>query len=500
MILLLTGLAVLKVLLHLILAAASPYGLHRDELLYLALGDQLAWGYREVPPLVPALGAALQATLGTSLVAVRLLPALAGGVLVFATGLLVRAFGGGRYAILLAALCVFAAPVFMRTHALFQPVVFDQAVWVLAALAFALRVAHDEPRWWLGVGAALGVGLLVKASAAFFAVGLLTGLLLTPHRRDLAMRWPWAGAALAAVLVLPHLAWQVAGGWPFFEHMDQLAARQLAYVSRADFLFEQPLLMHPFTLPVWGCGLGWFFSRRGALYRPLGWAYLAVLVLLLALRGKAYYLAPAYPLLFAGGAVVLAELLRPRWARVAAAGLLVVGTLAFAPLGVPILPPAPTAAYAVAVGMEAAVRTETGQVGRLPQDFADMLGWQEQVAVVDSVFDQLSPNEKANAIVFAGNYGQAAAVDVYGRKLGLPPATSYASNYYHWGPGVRTGEVAVAVGVPPSVLDQIWATCETAAVIRHAWVVASETDLPVSVCRDLRQPLPAAWAALQAYQ
>ncbi|MEM1125261.1 MAG: glycosyltransferase family 39 protein [Bacteroidota bacterium] len=496
----LIGLAMLKVSLHLAVAVLTPYGLHRDELLYLALGDHLAWGYREVPPLMPALGAAVEALLGSSLVAVRLLPALAGGLVVLATGLLVRAFGGGRYAVLLAALAVFAAPVFMRTHSLFQPVVFDQAVWVLAALALVWRVAQDEPRWWLGVGTVLGLGLLFKVSAAFFGLAIAVGVLLTPLRRDFATPWPWAGAGLAVLLALPYLLWQVAHGWPFFEHMAQLSARQLVHVARTDFLLEQILMMHPLTVPIWGTGLWFFFSRRGAPYRPLGWAFLVALGLFLALRGKAYYLAPAYPMLFAGGAVVLAGWLRARWARATAVILLLIGVLAFAPLGVPVLPPAPTAAYAVALGVETAVKTETGEMARLPQDFADMLGWEEQVAVVDSVFRALPADAQPDAILLASNYGQAAAIDFYGPAHTLPAATSYASSYYAWGPGDRAGTMAVAVGVPARILDQLYEDCAVAAVVQHPWVVEYETNLPIQVCQRLRQPLAESWPTLERYR
>ncbi|HET8634916.1 MAG TPA: glycosyltransferase family 39 protein, partial [Gemmatimonadales bacterium] len=190
-------LALLALITHLAVNLFSPYGFQRDEFLYLAMARHLRLWSMDFPPFIALAAKATLATLGGSLVAVRFLPALTGGLLVLLAALIARRLGGGRYAQALAALAVALAPLFLRAGNLFQPVIFDQLWWTVGLYAMlriadqplsAKRLALSAPRTapsapWLLLGAALGLGLLTKFSIAFIGIGIVAGILVTPLRR-----------------------------------------------------------------------------------------------------------------------------------------------------------------------------------------------------------------------------------------------------------------------------------------------------------------------------
>jgi hypothetical protein len=483
---------------HLVVAATTSYGLHRDELLYLAQGRHLDWGFLEAPPFIAALARTLQETIGPSVFAVRLLPALAGAALVLLTGLMTRSLGGGPFAILLAGLCVLIAPVYLRTHTLFQPVPFDQLWWTAAAFFLMQRITSANRRYWLLLGLACGIGLLTKYSMLVLGAGILGGLLLTPLRRDLATWWPWLAALIAFGMALPNIIWQAQHDWPLLSHVRTLTSTQLVYVSRADFLIEQILMLHPFTWPVWSIGLVALFRRWDGRYRVLGWTFVACLALFLLIGGKPYYLAPAYPMLFAAGAVAVSTYLRRRSIlRTGAITLLLMGGLALSPMGVPVLSPPAMARYLAFTGLDATVRDETDQPMRIPQDYADMLGWREQVARVAEVYHALSAAEQKETMIIAANYGEAGAIDHYGPDHGLPPAISASGSYYLWGPSNRSGDVAIVIGFARSDATPFFEHCTDARPIRHTW--ARERTVPLLVCRHPHRPLQAVWPTLSPW-
>lgn len=516
--------------LHVAANAWSPYGVHRDELLYLAMGQHLRLWTMDFPPFI-ALAAQLTRALAwpfggahavaASVALLRLLPALVAGVLVVLAAVIARALGGGRGAQLLAALCVLASPLYMRTGALFQPVVFDQLWWTLALYAL-IRLGRatqagapvtdvpgdvGAPRDWLLLGAALGLGLLTKFSVAFVAVGVLVGILVTPLRRALRTPWPWVATLLALLVGAPSVVGQVRLGWPVVQQMADLRASQLARVGPGEFFAGQVLLGPAVLIAAFGL---WALLARPALRagRAAGVACGVVFALLLFAHGKSYYVGPVYPTLWAAGAVALAEGVagwRVRGgagARLGIAGALVAlyGAVSL-PLGLPILPPVPMARYAGAIG----VGTETNTGGRLslPQDFADMLGWPEQVAVVARVYRALPTAEQAHTAILAGNYGEAGALELYGPALGLPAPVSPAGSYWFWGPGPRAGRVLVVLADSArgaSELTKLYAHVRPVARAvpdsLQRWVVPEERRAWVFVCDGPRRTLQQIWPSL----
>ena len=491
------GLAALKLGLHLAVNAATPYGLHRDELLYLAMGRHLRLWTMDFPPAIALLSNAVRATLGDALWAVRLVPAVAGTMLLVLAALAARELGGGRWAQIIAALGVLGSPLFLRSANLFQPVVLDQLAWTVTLFALIRLCRQPTPAWWMAVGAALGLGLLAKFSAAF--AGLAVLLALVASRREwLRSPWPWAAGLVALALGSPSLVGQIRLDFPILAQMDDLRRSQLERVTPFGFLLGQ-ILWGPATLVGLGGLAGLIFDPALRPFRVVAWTCVFAFLLLIALHGKSYYIGPIYPVLIAAGGVELERVrharLGPvlRWGTVTA---LVLFMAVILPLGVPILPPATMAGYARAIGAEDALRTNTGEMNRLPQDYADMIGWEEQVRAVAGVYRSLAQADRARTVLIAANYGEAGALDFFGPRYGLPRVVSPAGSFWFFGPGDRPGEVVITIGVPRAELEQVFGAVRQAARIRSPWSVEEERELTIYVARSPRRTLQRIWPSL----
>ena len=461
------------------------------------MGRHLQLWRMDFPPAIALVAEAVRATLGDSLQAIRLVPALAGTALVLLAALIARELGGGRWAQGLAALGVLASPLFLRSANLFQPVVLDQLAWTVALYALVRLCREPSPRWWMLLGGALGLGLLVKFSAALVGLAVFFGL-LTARRRWLLTPWPWLAAALALVLGGPSLVGQVRLGFPVLGQMADLRAAQLERVTPVDFLANQ-LLWGPATFLGFAGLAALLLDARLRPFRVVGWTCAWVFVILMALHGKSYYAGPVYPTLVAAGGVLLegvaAQRLGPilRWGGVAA---LVLFMTVLLPLGVPIVPPQRMARYAAAIGATAALRTNTGELDRLPQDYADMLGWEEQVRAVADAYRRLPPADRERAVLLAANYGEAGALDFFGPRYGLPPVVSPTGSFWFFGPGTKPGEVLVTIGVDRVHLDGLFARVEPAGRIASPWSVSEERDVTIYVARGPHRTLQQVWPGL----
>lgn len=492
------GLAALVFAAHVVTNLVTPYGIHRDEFLYFAMGDHLRLFGMEFPPAIALLANLERAVGGDGLVALRLVPALVGAVLVLLAALAARMLGGRRFAQGLAALTVALSPMFLRAGNLFQPVVLDQLWWTLGFLALVALGTRVAPRAWLLLGVAVGLGALTKFSIGFFALGAAAGVLATPLRRALGTRWPWIAVAAAVLLGAPSVIGQIRLGWPVVGSMADLRATQLVHVTAAGFVGGQ-LLWGPVVLVGWVGLAGLFLDPALRAGRAAGWAALAAFLTLLLLHGKSYYIAPIYPTLAGAGAVVL-ERWRRRGAAVAVRVVTVAATILLGliglPISLPILAPAPLMAWGRAIHAEAAFRTNRGTMGELPQDFADMLGWPEQAAAVARVFHALPDSDRADAVIWADNYGEAGALEFYGPRLGLPPVKSAAGSFWFFGPGSKPGRVLVTLGADRPGLERVCTSVQDAGRVENPLGVAEEQDVPIFVCRGLHPSLQALWPSL----
>ena len=491
----LTMLAVAVAVFH--AATSAGYGHFRDELYYLACGDHLGWGYVDHPPLIGLIAAAVKATLGTSTFAIRLLPALAAGATVWLTGAMARDLGGGRLATILAGVAAALLPTYLSLFSILSMNAFDLLIW---AASFWLLVRLLSPggasiRAWIALGVVLGVGLENKISVLFLGFGVAIGLVATRRWDVVRSRGPWLAAAIAVALFLPHVLWQAANGWPTQEFIENARAHKMVEMSPGAFLLEQ-LKSGAATAPLWLAGLGaLLFAARLRPWRALGVAYLAVLLLLIATHGKPYYLAPAYTVLLAAGAVA-AE--RVRGLAVAALVLVVVGGAAAAPLAKPLLPVDTYVRYQAALGLEPGT-DERQALGRLPQFFADMHGWRELARSVGVVYRALPAADQARACVFGENYGEASAIAVFGDEERLPPVISGHNSYFLWGPGRCTADVLIVIGADRDDLVRSFEEVELGATHRCQDCMPYENDLPIWVVRRPRLPVDAMWSHAKGY-
>ena len=444
-------------LLHVAVNATSAYGFHRDELLYLAMGRHLRLWAMDFPPFIALTARATLETIGGSLVAVRLLPAVVHALLAVLAAGIARRLGGGAFAQGTAALAVVACPLFMRAGALFQPVVFDQLWWTLALLALA--AAATGPRAWVLMGTALGVGLLTKFSIGFIGLGIAAAVLLTGLRNWLLTPWPWLAALLALAIGSPSIVGQFRLGYPVAAQMAELQGSQLERIGPAAFLAGNLEFLGPLVLLAIAGILTLIRRDRSPGEHAVAWAIAVTFGLLILLQGKAYYVGPVYPMLFAAGAVwVEARGRAIRWATV---GVTAVFGLVTLPFGVPVLPPATMARYAAAVGL--GTETNRGEQIALPQDYADMLGWEDQAAATVEVYRALSPAERRDAVVIGTNYGRAGAHDHLAAPLGLPAAVAPIGSYWFFGPGTRPGAIAIVIGGERAELLEFYERVEPAA-------------------------------------
>ena len=489
---LLLALALARLLLHLL--TSGQYGFHRDELAVLDDAGHLAWGYVAYPPLTPFLAHASMALFGDSLTAFRLPSALAQALATLLAGLIARELHGGRFAQLAAAFAVCCVPFSMLAGSMLQYTSVDYLCWVAAAWVL-LRLANgSDPRWWLGLGLVIGLGMMNRYTMLFCAAGIVVGVLATPLRRHLASPWPWAGAALSLLVFAPNAWWQWQQDFVYLDFVQHIHARDVR-IGRTDGFLSGQLMVGagPLLLPLWLAGLAWLaFARRAARWRVLAWLCATALALFWLAGARAYYLAPAYPMLLAAGAVLLEHgiaRLRPRAASLAR-GATALCMVAFV---------ATTALVALPI---APIGSEGWQASRRFHDnFAEQVGWPELAGQVAAVYQALPETERARTAIYANNYGEAGAINRYGPALGLPTAISGINSYWARGYGDVPPTTVIVLGDDAEGVADTPATCTLAGRIRIPHGVENEESghPDIYVCRDFRFDWAEAWPMMRSF-
>ena len=478
------------------------YGYFRDELYFAACGEHLDWGYVDHAPLIALVARLTRALLGDSLFALRFFPAVASGATVWVGGAIARELGGCRFAQGLAATAVLAAPIYLTFGNLLTMNAFEPLLWGLCALVAIRALRLGRPRLWLVFGLIAGIGLENKHSMLFFGSGIFLGLVLTEARTEFRSRWIWLGGLLALVIFLPNLLWQAAHGWPTFEFLSYRQAAENVPISALTFIAQQGLLSGPLAAPLLAAGLAFLlFAREMRPYRLLGWAYLTVLTELIVLSGKIYYLAPFDVILFGAGAVWVERVVTNagrEWLKPAILAPIALAGLVAAPLAMPVLPVGAAVRYARFWGVQD-VRVEVQIEGDLPQLFADQFGWENQVATAAAALRRLPAEEQQRATLLIGAYGEAAAVDYFGARYGLPKAVCAENAYYLWGPRDAPNDVVIAYGINRQKLGQVFGEIVEVDLIRSPYAMPEETNLSVYVCRKPKMTLRQAWPILHSF-
>jgi len=485
-------LALARVILHAI--TNNNYGFHRDELATLDDARYLAWGYVAYPPLTPFIGRIGLDLFGPSIAGVRFFSGLAQAAALVLSGLTARELGGKSWAVIVSGLAIWIAPVSFAQGALFQYVSFDYLWWVVIAYCMVRLLKTENPRWWLGIGAVIGLGMLTKYTMAFFAVGLDGAVFLSPLRRYLKSRWLWGGVGLAVLVFLPNLIWQIQHNFISLQQLSSIHAHDVQ-IGRADhFLLDQLLIgSNPFTFPLWLTGLYfYFFTRTGRPYRALGWMYLIPLLLFLLAQGRGYYLAPAYPMLLAAGAVSGERWLAGRKPFVSA--MLKGVTYTALALG---------AAFIIALALPAApVNSAWWEFASgANSDLKEEIGWPELAHTVAAIHDALPVEEKAQVGIFTNNYGEAGAINMYGPALGLPTALSGVNSYWLRGFGHPPPQTLIVIGYKRAAIEPYFETCELAGHITNRYNVQNEESkvADIFVCRRLRKTWEEFWQEIHHF-
>jgi len=493
-----------KLLFHLL--TAGRYGIFRDEMYYLACSQHLAWGYVDHPPLGVFIAWFARHVFGESLLGLRLLPAIAGAALVWLTGKLAREMGGGRFAQALSALAVLVVPIYAildhwLTMNAFEPLLWMGCIWCVLR---AINTGND--RYWFWFGLLAGVAFETKYAIAFLLAGVLVGVVLSPQRRVLKSRYLWLGVLACALISLPNLLWEIRNHFPFLEliHNIRMSGRDVVRGPLA-FIGDQAMIMHPVLFPLWAGGLLWLLLARDARrYRLLGWTFIVVLTLFIVLHGKNYYVSPVYPMMFAAGAIGFERITAAasrRWLQVAPralyVALVIIGGALLAPLFSPILPPESFIRYQKWLGLEPP-QAEHQNNGPLPQYFADEFGWEDMVREVARVYHSLPPEDQARTAIFSNGWGQAAAVDFFGPKYGLPRAISKVNNYWIWGPRNYTGEIVIVLSSDGSGDRRHFSSVEAVGKVEHPYS-RRDTHFTIWLCRGPQFNLQDVWPRMKVY-
>lgn len=484
------------------LVTIGGYGIFRDELYYLACAERLDWGYVDHPPLSLVILSVTRAILGDSVAAIRIPAILASACTVVLSVSLARALGGRAFAQRLTALCVATFPIGLGLAGIFSMNAFDLVFWIAILRIVAHLLAGADPRWWLAFGGLAGLGLQNKISVLFVGFGVFAGMLVAGRVAPLRSRWFWLGGLTAFVLFAPHVVWQIVHGWPTLEFMQNARLHKMAEMTTLAFAGEVVLNAGPLLLPVWLAGVAFLlFARESRPARPLGWAFVVIFAVMAATGAKPYYMAAAFPFLFAAGGVAWERWserdggLRLRRALVVLAAL---NFVVLAPFAKAILPVDVFVAYAQAIGIVPSLG-ERNAIGRLPQHFADQHGWRSLVEQVARVRDGLAEAERSGVCIFARNYGQAGAIDHFGPALGLPRAVAGHNSYWHWGPGSCGTEVWIVIGGTPEEVTPLFVSVEPAATFACAECMPHEDGKTIWIGRGLREPIEDLWPRVKRF-
>lgn len=473
-------------------------GFHRDELLYFALGGHPAFGYQSVPPFIGLVALISVKIFGYTLFAAKFFPAVAGGFTIYLAALIARELSGTIYAQMLTALALCGCILFLRAFSLFQPVSFDIFFWALSFYLIVrfINTGSEKFVYWLGL--TFGLAFLNKYNIAFLILPLLIVLPFTRFRNLFARRAFYLAILIAFLIALPNLIWQLVNHFPVVRHMSELRSTQLEKVGVGEFFSEQVLMIFPATFLAVPGLLYLFLSSKMKNYRLPAVMVVVVVALYLLFHGKGYYAAGIYPFLIAAGAVFYEKVLKKWYLRIPLVAILLFLSWSILPIGKPIYSPDKLVRYFDRVkaltGDDSARRFEDNSYHKLPQDYADMLGWDELAALTNKAWQLVA--DKKSCIIFCENYGEAGAISILGKKYGLPEPLSFNDAFRYWIPRKFDRETTTVIyinGEPGQDVKDLFADIQKIGQVDNP--LARESGVGVFLCQNPRSSFNQFWEA-----
>jgi hypothetical protein len=483
----LVALCAAKLLLH-VFTSVRHYGYFRDELYYLDMARHLDWGYVDAAPL-GAVYAKIALLLGGSLAALRIIPALAGTALVALSILIARELGGDRFAQVLAGIPVLLTPGMLVMDNLMTMNAFEPLFWMGCVLVVARILRTGNSRLWLWFGVIAGIGLENKHSTLIFGFALTLAVLLV-RPREFLKPWIWLGGLIALALFMPNLVWQIQRHFPTIEDLENVKREGKNIVlPPLAFLNQQILTMQPILFPVWMGGVIWLLWQRR--WRLFGVLFVIFFVVMEVQHAKDYYLFPIYPMAFAAGAVAIERWASNRaWMKIAVVALALAASMPIVPLALWWLPPDRYLSYQERLGIKPQ-KEETHHESLLMQPIADQFGWPELVKQVADVYNSLPPDERARTGIWAGNYGEAGAINLWGPQYGLPTAYSRHQNHWYWGPPPVRYENLIVIQWD---INDVRDNCTSYQPFDHyeKWGMGEENQ-PFCLCKGVKFDIQKIW-------
>lgn len=480
---------------------AGRYGYMADELYFLACAEHPEWGYVDLPPLLPWITWVVRHTLGSSLTAIRLYPAMAIGTTVLLTAQLAAELGGRRRAVIMAAVLVTIAPVMLAVGHILSTNALDMPLWMAAVLLLVRIEKTENAHLWMGFGAVVGLALLNKYSLAFYLGPLVLGTLLTPWRRWLGNRWFWAGVATAVVIVLPNIFWQAHRAFPFLQLQHNIAANQRnVALPPLKFLLAQALLINPLSFAFVLAGAVFLFTAPMRRLRALGWAFAAYMLLMFAIHAKDYQVTPVYPAMLAAGAVATDRWFGGKWSRRMVTGYVVVAGVIcclLLPSFVPVLKIEAFDRYYQKMPLHR-TEAERNAHNTLPDFYSDNFGWRETSELVARYYNALPQEERRKTAILGNFYGEAGAIDLFGPALGLPKAIGGHHSYWYWGNHGYAGESVIFLDAS---LERLQRHCSSVVVVaeRNIPWARPGVNRPIYHCRMLDYDLAHEWESYRHF-
>jgi 4-amino-4-deoxy-L-arabinose transferase-like glycosyltransferase len=481
----------LNLLIYFLTLSLTSYGIFRDELYYLACADRIDFGYVDHPPLSIWILAIWKFIAGDSLFAIRIVPAVVSSVVVFLIGLFTLRLGGNRSAVIISTLTFMLTPIFLGMSTIYSMNIFDLFFWILAAYIFLEILNSENSKLWYVLGIVIGLGLLNKTSILWLAAGIAAGTILTPLRDDLKTKYPYIAAGIAFLIFSPYIIWNLFHDFAHLEFMNNAAARKYSGLNPLSLLFDMLLIMNPLSVLIWVPGLIFYFFHRNARpYRPLGYIWVVTLAILFVnWHSKAEYIAAAYMVLFAGGAVMIvnwtARIKRLKYALTVP--VVVIGIIS-APMARPLLPVDKFLVYQAILYLKPP-NNEGHQLDGLPQFYADMFGWEDLARKISSVYKSLPEEERNKTVIYCSNYGKAGAIEYYSRKYHLPKVVSPHNNYWYWWDEAGKPSTIIIIGGELkdhfSSLEQV----QAAGVHKTRYAIPYENNLNIYIGRGFKKSL-----------